>query len=236
MRRTVRRFNRHGRKILWESELRSYQNYLIDRIVESDGILGAAEMALGKTGATLTAIKRILEENPDWKVLVVGPIEVARKTWPDECENWEHLQCFIGNIAVAIGDEQERLAALAQDATITTINRENLQWLWRTIGGKAGWKWKVLIYDESSRLKGWSLRTKGGAKGTGKKRNLTELGVLAQARSEIARWSNCPARRHPTAFSIWVDRSSFWTRDAAWGPPRPPSTRDSPTPTPTPTK
>ena len=52
---------------------------------------------------------------------------MARNTWSDEIEKWEHLHNL--TFAIAVGSEKERLEALKKQADITMINRENLQWL-----------------------------------------------------------------------------------------------------------
>lgn len=170
--------------MLREADLRSYQRYLASKIEEMPSLLGAAEMSLGKTGATLTGVRRLLRKNTNWRTLIVAPLKVAEETWPTEVHKWEHLQDL--TYTVVTGDEKARLAALAVDADLTIINRENLQWLWRVIGGALGWRWQILVYDESSRLKAWRPRTKGN-KEKGKKANLTEFGVLAAARGRIER-------------------------------------------------
>lgn len=142
-------------------------------------VLGAAEMSLGKTGATLTGVRRVLRRNPTWRALIVAPLEVAANTWPDEVGEWAHLQDM--TYTVLVGNEKQRTAALAVDADLTIINRENLGWLWKKVG-KAGWRWQVLVYDESSRLKGFAPRTKGTDKTPPQ---ISEFGVLLQARSKI---------------------------------------------------
>lgn len=163
-----------------ESMLRSYQRYLADEIERREATYGAAEMSLGKTGATLTGVRRVLRKNTTWRAIVVGPKEVAKSTWPDEIGEWAHLQDL--TYAVAVGTEAERIEALEQDVDLLCINRENLQWLYKHIGGKKGWRWQILIYDEASRLKGFTMRTKGTEK---LDPQLTEFGVLAMVRSRI---------------------------------------------------
>lgn len=165
-----------------ESMLRSYQVYLADMIEEMPSLLGAAEMSLGKTGATLTGVRRLLRADPKSRAIITGPLEVCKTTWPDEIAEWAHLQDL--EYSVAVGTPEQRLAALKEDKEILIINRENLNWLWQQIGGEKGWKWNILVYDESSRLKGFVRRTKGGAKTAPK---LSEFGVLAAARKHIDR-------------------------------------------------
>lgn len=181
------------KKILGEDDLHDYQEYLADTIYslvehkEIPGYLLAVPMAMGKTVSVLTAIKRILRKRPDFRFLIIAPLEVAKNTWPDEIEKWSHLQGLTHTLVV--GDAEQRERALKKDAQITIINRENLQWFWKTIGERDGWKWQFLIYDESSRLKGFTARTPAFKYKDGNKiraqRNLTEFGVLAQARAKI---------------------------------------------------
>lgn len=171
------------------SMMRSYQRYLSDCIFTMPYLLGAAEMSLGKTGATLDGVRRLLRADAKLRCLIVGPLEVAKNTWPDEIGEWEHLADL--TYTVVCGDAEERAAALSVDADLTIINRENLQWLWQHIGGERGWRWQILVYDESSRLKGFNFRTSNKKKDpkTGamvsKKPTLTEFGVLASARKKM---------------------------------------------------
>jgi hypothetical protein len=171
------------------SMMRSYQRYLSDCIFTMPYLLGAAEMSLGKTGATLDGVRRLLRADPKLRCLIVGPLEVAKSTWPDEIAEWEHLEDL--TYTVVVGDQAEREAALKVDADLTIINRENLPWLWQHIGGERGWRWQILVYDESSRLKGFNFRTPNKKKDpkTGamvsKKPTLTEFGVLAMARKKM---------------------------------------------------
>ena len=61
------------------------------------------------------------------KVLIIGPLRVARDTWPSEIEKWEHLRHL--RYSVAVGSAEERVTALHADADIYIINRENVDWL-----------------------------------------------------------------------------------------------------------
>ena len=61
------------------------------------------------------------------KVLVIAPLRVARDTWSAEIEKWEHLKPL--RYSVAVGTEEERLAALKAPADLYSINRENIDWL-----------------------------------------------------------------------------------------------------------
>lgn len=159
-----------------KSDLRPYQVYMAKKIKGRKTVLLAADMGLGKSAATLTAVRRLLDEFAVRRVLVIAPLYVAEETWPEEIAAWAHTKAL--QYSVITGTPKQRMAALEKDVEIHIINRENLPWLWRTLGKKK-WKYDMLVYDESSRLKSGKKRTKGG-KNTG--RRLSEFGALANAR------------------------------------------------------
>ena len=86
------------------------------------------QMGLGKTVITLSAIHNLIFNSFEVKkVLIIAPIRVARDTWPDECEKWEHLKLL--RYSTVIGSVKERTQALKEKADIYFINRENIDWL-----------------------------------------------------------------------------------------------------------
>ncbi len=143
-----------------ETDLRFYQRHFAEVITKQSCLL-AIPMSLGKTVSTLTGARMCLRRGLVRRVLVVAPLRVARETWPTEIGLWEHLSDLTW--ALCSGSPAERRAALALDAEITIINRENLQWLYEEIDGYAGWKWDMVIYDESTRLRGFTVYSKGGS-------------------------------------------------------------------------
>lgn len=109
-------------------ELHDYQKYAV-RFIEEHPIAALfLDMGLGKTITTLTAIHNLMFDLfAVRKVLVIAPLRVARDTWSAEIEKWEHLKPL--RYSVAVGTEEERLAALKAPADLYIINRENLDWL-----------------------------------------------------------------------------------------------------------
>ena len=108
-------------------------------------------MGLGKTVSTLTAIRRLMfEELEVRRVLVIAPKRVAENVWTTECDKWEHL----GDLTVSrvIGNEQKRRAALAVDADIYVVGRDNTAWLCGQYGGTM-LPFDMLVIDESSSFK-----------------------------------------------------------------------------------
>lgn len=83
------------------------------------------------------------------KVLIVAPLRVARYTWPQEIEKWEHLKGL--TYSVAVGTETERLAALNTKADIYIINRENVAWLVNS--SHRPFDYDMVVIDELSSFK-----------------------------------------------------------------------------------
>lgn len=83
-------------------------------------------MGMGKTVSTLTAISELSLS----RVLVIAPLRVARDTWADEIAKWDHLRHL--KAAVAVGSERKRRGAMESEADLYVINRENVQWLFKT--------------------------------------------------------------------------------------------------------
>lgn len=106
-----------------------YQKYAIDFIIENEVSAVFLDMGLGKTVITLTAIQELLNNYFDVKrVLVIGPLRVARDQWPLEISKWDHLKNL--KYSVAIGSTAKRIAALRdKNAQVVIINRENVDWL-----------------------------------------------------------------------------------------------------------
>lgn len=173
--------------------LRDKQHLIIDYIKSEDAKLIVSGMGSGKTGATLTALRDLLDGFVIRHVLVIAPKFVAQQTWPDEIETWQHTQCL--SYAVAVNDDpKKRAAAIDARAEITTINFEGLQWLAKHLGTIKNWYWDCVIVDESSRFKAGKKRTTRArvknSKGEVKVRkggNMTRFGVVTTARKRIDR-------------------------------------------------
>lgn len=134
-----------------------YQRYAIDYILSHPVTAAILDMGLGKTVITLSAIDDLLYDSfLIRKVLVVAPLRVARNTWPEEIDKWDHLS-FI-RYSVVLGTPAERLAALRADADVYIINRENLTWLIQQ--KKEYLDFDMAVLDELSSFKANSQRTK----------------------------------------------------------------------------
>ena len=107
------------------------------------------DMGLGKTVISLTRVKELLDDFAINKVLVIAPLRVAQDTWSRESGKWDHLADL--RVSRVLGTQAQRVAALAADADVYVINRENVQWLVETLGAK--WPFDMVIIDELSSFK-----------------------------------------------------------------------------------
>lgn len=127
-----------------------YQTYATNFIEEHPIAAVFLDCGLGKTVITLTAIFDLcLDRFLARKVLVIAPLRVARDTWPEEIEKWDHLRGL--TYSVAVGTETQRKAALMQCASVYIINRENVQWLIEDSG--LPFDYDMVVIDELSSFK-----------------------------------------------------------------------------------
>lgn len=133
-------------------EPHSYQRYAIEYIKEHPISAILLDMGLGKTSITLSAVADLLFDSFEVsKVLVIAPLRVAKTTWKDEIQKWEHLNIL--EYSIVTGTEAERLSALNKQADIYIINRENIQWLIEKSGVE--FDFDMVVIDELSSFKSW---------------------------------------------------------------------------------
>ena len=132
-----------------------YQKYVTDFILNHPVAAVFLDMGLGKTAITLSAIFDLcLDSFEVRKVLVIAPLRVARDTWPDEIQKWDHLRSL--TYSVAVGTETERKAALMQKVSVYLINRENIQWLIEESG--LPFDYDMVVIDELSSFKSYQAK------------------------------------------------------------------------------
>lgn len=166
-----------------------------------------AGMGSGKSAATLEALATLFAFGLVQRVLIIGPKRVARDTWPEAISNFADSFGWM-SIAVAIGTDKQRRAAVAAGAMITTINFDNLDWLVTNYG--ASWPWDMVVVDESTKLRGLrvSIQTH---KQSGKKFLSGQGGSRAKALARVAH----------TRVQRWVNLTGTPTLaglEALWGP------------------
>lgn len=125
-----------------------YQKYAEDFIITHPQAGLFLDMGLGKTVTTLTAISKLMWDIS--KVLVIAPKRPALDTWPEELDKWDHLNDL--TYSVVMGSVRQREAALARDADIYIINRENVVWLVNQYKRRP-WPFDCVVIDELSSFK-----------------------------------------------------------------------------------
>lgn len=166
-----------------------YQRAMI--VHELESVRGAlwAGMGLGKTASTLRYLDALQYVEPG-PALVLAPLRVAQSTWPDEARKWDDLRHI--EVSPIVGTEEQRLAAINRDASVFTINYENVPWLVDRLGND--WPFATVVADESTRLKNHRIRNGG---------------VRAQAlshasRFKVRRWINLTGTPAPNGLiDLW---------------------------------
>lgn len=86
---------RSSPRYLTKDDLRDCQRQAVPFLKRVKKAALWAEMGLGKSGATLTALSELIDELEVGRVLISAPLAVANKTWPDEFALWaqaRHLE------------------------------------------------------------------------------------------------------------------------------------------------
>ena len=113
-------------------------------------------MGLGKTSVSLTVFSEYKNNLfTARRALVIAPKNVAQNVWAQECLKWDHtkdLRC-----SMILGTEKQRKAALAADADLYIINRENVVWLMDQLSGSLS-MFDMVILDELSSFKSTSAK------------------------------------------------------------------------------
>lgn len=169
---------------------RPYQEIAAQFLIDTPRCALWAGMGMGKTSTALTTLDLIETAGERaFPALVLAPKRVARDTWPNEQKKWAHLKGL--KLAAIVGDEKQRLAAMRSGADIFTSNYEQLPWLIDRLGER--WPFRVVVADESTRLKGFRI---------------SQGGKRAQALSKVAhkptRWINLTGTPAPNGLiDLW---------------------------------
>lgn len=127
-----------------------YQQYCIDRIIDTKKLGLFLDMGLGKTAITMSAIRMLKYDRFEvGKVLVIAPKKVAEGTWTREKDKWDHTRIL--RVSRVLGSQAKRIRALHTPADIYIVNRENVVWLVDYY--KNDWPFDMVVVDESSSFK-----------------------------------------------------------------------------------
>lgn len=161
-------------------EPRAYQPLITNHIIDVPRCAVWAGMGLGKSVAALTALDMLFLAGESHPALIIGPLRVARRTWPNDARKWKHLRHV--SVLPIVGSEEERRLAMKYDASVFTVNYENLEWLVQHWGDR--WPYSTVIADEATRLKGLRLSVRTSS--TGKQYIAGQGSVRARALGRIA--------------------------------------------------
>lgn len=108
---------------------------------------------LGKTSITIEAFMRLKALGEVKSLLIVGPLNVIKMSWPLELKKWVNFY----DVTYTILHGPNKHANLKKKVDLYFINYEGLPWLLeQKWGGVDG-----IIFDELTRMKNWSaVRTK----------------------------------------------------------------------------
>lgn len=160
---------------------RPYQGLATSHLLDTPRCALWASMGMGKSVATYTALDALYVSGTETQpALVLAPKRVARSTWPNEAAKWAHLSDIV--VSPVIGTESERAAALKRDASVYTLNYENLPWLVDHLAG--AWPFGTIVADESTRLK--NARPSVQTSATGKTFLRAAGGMRARALARVA--------------------------------------------------
>lgn len=111
---------------------------------------------MGKTSIMLSAITRMFEYRWIRRVLIVAPLRVCYRVWPDEIKKWSNFNHL--TYSILHGSAETRKMRLNIPAHIHIVNRDGLRWLGDLIRRRNSkmLPWDLLVIDESSQYKNWS--------------------------------------------------------------------------------
>jgi len=136
--------------MLLEDDLHKYQKRAATFICENKSAALWIDMGLGKTAATLTALKELLDTSQAQKILIIAPLRVTTHTWPTEMKTWDHLK-GLSYTQLSGLSPTKREHAVTMETPIHLINREMVPWLVTHFGQK--WPYETVVIDESSSFK-----------------------------------------------------------------------------------
>ena len=110
---------------------------------------------LGKTSATLAALKFLKERGHVKKVLLIAPKRVCYSVWPAEADLWMDFH----ELRLALLHGKDREEQLASDADIYLINPDGLPWLMQTVKTKSAVLGKTAVSVDLKRWKQFGFDT-----------------------------------------------------------------------------
>lgn len=99
---------------LVREQMHGYQETGLDFLKKNPFSALFIDMGLGKTVTSATLIADLLADlDFEGKVLIIGPLRVATRTWPDEFRKWKHL-AHLNLSVIHVDDDDPRLKEAAR--------------------------------------------------------------------------------------------------------------------------
>jgi len=132
------------------TDLHQYQRDIANHILKNNGSFVVAEMGLGKTAPTVSAINYLQKEQRFGPALVLAPLRVIYNSWPNELQKWEHLKNMRSYILHGQGKDIGNLSYHLKNQNIILSNFETLPFIEKKNIHKYC---DILVIDESSLVK-----------------------------------------------------------------------------------
>jgi hypothetical protein len=171
-----------------------------------------AGMGIGKSSAALYAMDllRIMGEVGQEPGLILGPMRVARDTWPEEVAKWDNFKHLKIVPLVECGPRERADRLKSKSVDFFTVNYEVVDWLVDHYMEK--WPFRIVIADESDRLQGLREKSHGiklrNADGeTSKKKGggaARAFAIAKVAHNLVDRWINLTGTPAPQGLqALW---------------------------------
>lgn len=133
--------------------LHGYQKVCINHLIQVKTGCLFIDMGMGKTASVLYAFRWLKAKGLVKKMLIIAPKYVAQFTWADEINKWDDFKDL--SYSIAVGSESKRLAAFEADVDIVIINRDNVNWMMKSVSMKP---FQVLVLDELTTFKNFESK------------------------------------------------------------------------------
>lgn len=170
---------------------REYQRIAVGFLLNHPRCALWAVPGLGKTASVYSALDALkLAGSNFFPVLVLAPKKVCELTWPREQRKWDAFRDL--RVVTILGDRDDREDALFSKADVYVINYDNVQWLVERLGDR--WPFKIVVADESTRLKNYRSKGHGG-------KRAHALSTIAE---KTGRWINLTGTPSPNGLKdLW---------------------------------
>lgn len=121
-----------------------YQSDAIQRMINSNVLALFMDPGCGKTVVTLSVLAELKQ-----KTLIIAPLEIIYRVWPNEIKKWDHTS----HLTYQILHGPDKIKNMLKDADIYLINPEGLTWFLKVVKEYRTWKFDILVVDESTIFK-----------------------------------------------------------------------------------